>query len=283
VSAAQLKRLRASLPYTGGQAKIVLHRMIAGLEAELSASRDANPGGTVLGGARSDAGASVPPSAGREGEDSGQLQCHPARATVADPEPKPPEAHSEAVDGAGSSSEANARQSHPAAGGRSGARGEDDGQKRASAAGAGGSPASQQRCKICNAVLVQQPLEEARYFAKRRYCGKTCRKKAELQHKALATERRRARQPQVAAAIAPAAADPSALEHRQKSPYHTTRGKIPWVILRSIVIGPGRPAPVKLGPDGKPLPFRDDLDAIADRGSLAALSRPAPWHSAGAA
>jgi hypothetical protein len=38
------------------------------------------------------------------------------RAAVADPEPKPPEAHIEAVDGAGSSSETKARQPVPAVG-----------------------------------------------------------------------------------------------------------------------------------------------------------------------
>ena len=65
---------------------------------------------------------------------------NPKRAEVVDPEPKPPEALETAVDGAGSSSETNARQSGPAAGRRSGARGEDDGQTLASAAGTGGSP-----------------------------------------------------------------------------------------------------------------------------------------------
>lgn len=67
----------------------------------------------------------------------------PERAAVYDPEPKPPEAHGEAVDGAGSSSETNARQSGPADGRRSGARGEEDGQTRASAEDVGGSPATE--------------------------------------------------------------------------------------------------------------------------------------------
>lgn len=65
----------------------------------------------------------------------------PERAEVYDPERKPPEAQiADAVDGAGGSSETNARQSDPADGRRAGARGEDDGQTQASAAGAGGSP-----------------------------------------------------------------------------------------------------------------------------------------------
>jgi hypothetical protein len=66
---------------------------------------------------------------------------NPERAAVADPEPKPREAHSEAADLAGSSSETHARLA-PGGGRRSGARGEGDGQTRTNAVEAGGSPAT---------------------------------------------------------------------------------------------------------------------------------------------
>jgi hypothetical protein len=78
---------------------------------------------------------------GTPGPSGGAIIQIPKRAAVADPAPKPPEAHDEAVDGARSASETKARQSAPAAERRSGARGEDDGQTRASAVKAGGSPA----------------------------------------------------------------------------------------------------------------------------------------------
>lgn len=66
---------------------------------------------------------------------------NPERAAAADPEPKPPEAPEEAVDGAGSSSEAKARQSGPAAGRALGPESLKIGNTGCDARGAGGSPA----------------------------------------------------------------------------------------------------------------------------------------------
>jgi hypothetical protein len=42
----------------------------------------------------------------------------------------------------------------------------------------------------------------------------------------------------------------------------------------AIRILPPLPAPLHLGPDGRPLPFQDDLRAIQDHGSPRALSGP---------
>jgi hypothetical protein len=71
---------------------------------------------------------------------AGVIEQLPERAEVDDQERKPPEANLQADDGAGISSETNARLAS-GGGRRSWAHGEDDGQTRASAAETGGIPA----------------------------------------------------------------------------------------------------------------------------------------------
>ena len=59
-------------------------------------------------------------------------------------------------------------------------------------------------------------------------------------------------------------------ETRQQSARpHFTLGFDP-----AVKILPPLPAPLHLGPDGRPLPFQDDLRAIQDHGSPRALSGP---------
>lgn len=115
MSVRRLAQLRASLPYTGGQAKIVLRRMIRELEAELSQSR-----------AKLDSGETVPDQLSRCGDGSERRATYPKRAAVADPEPKP----GREISPTGSSSEAKARRSDDV-----------DRQNPVHAGEAGGSPA----------------------------------------------------------------------------------------------------------------------------------------------
>lgn len=180
----------------------------------------------------------------------------PERAAVADPEPKPREAAAAepADDRAGSSSETNARQSHPAAGGRSGARGEDDGQTLASAAGAGGSPASTKLCRQCGKPFVP-------YNSRQLLCGNECRRARQIEHNAnyAATHQRRVRRP-----IAPPAANADPEPKKRQAPLRPA-WQLGWD--PSVVIGPARPAPLRRHPSGQPMLFRDDLAAIGDHGS----------------
>lgn len=71
--------------------------------------------------------------------------------------------------------------------------------------------------------------------------------------------------------VSTAAAPP--VEHRQPPPKRA-RFVLEW--HPQIVIGPDMPARVRRYTNGRPTPFQDDLNALANHGSNAALGHPTP-------
>lgn len=111
----------------------------------------------------------------------------------------------------------------------------------------------QRRCTVCKEPLQRRAWEQASNFRVRRMCGPKCRGRfmREAHQKRLAAKGTLLR----ATPIEPA---------RQKP----LRLGFALVLIRSVVIAPPIPAPVKYDVDGHPCLYQDDLTALADHGSM---------------
>lgn len=319
----RLAELRAGLAFASKGHRPAIQALIDALlqaDQQQDARGDAQTGGVTVEGAvdhengaepSRDTSSASQTKAVNGGVTAGETALIPERAAVADPERKPPEALETAVDGAGNSSETNARQCAPAESVRP-RTAPDLRANPVSHGEAGGSPVTHARAFPMQQLSMAE-VEPAPVVAPR--CGgegcdnpapphgRLCPDCANAARRAKAGERlsynlkggsaerlcRRCGQPFVPNDSRQLNCCGARQQYQQKmgnSPPAATldedgvtrqRPRRPVWRLEwhpEVVIGPPRPAPVKRFRDtGLPTPFQDDLAAIGDHGSPGPVSR----------